>query len=164
MSIPSFDRLFTSREKLVKAVLSLFKKTETIDSIQESLNAKYEKPEGGIPASDLASDVVIGGGDDKADKVTVVDASTMPASLDPNKVYQFGTLTGSVTIPAFSSVSATDTEAKVWCMTFSTSSTAPTITWPSAITKWSGGSSPTINASKSYEVTVMNGIGVIIEA
>ena len=100
----------------------------------------------------------------KSDKVVVVDASTPPSTLDPNKVYQFGTLTGTVTIPAFSSVSAGDTEAKIWCLTFSTSSTAPTITWPAGITAWSGGSTPTINASKSYEVSVMDGIGVIIEA
>lgn len=100
----------------------------------------------------------------KADKVEVVEASTLPDSLDPNKVYQFGTLTGSVTIPAFASVPASDTEAKIWCFTFNTSATAPTITWPAGITAWSGGEAPTINASKSYEVSVMDGIGVIIEA
>ena len=99
----------------------------------------------------------------KADKIIVVDASTLPSTLDPNKVYSFGTLTGSVTIPAFSSVAAEDTEAKIWCFTFNTSTTAPTITWPAGITAWSGGNAPTINASKSYEVSVMDGIGVIIE-
>ena len=98
-----------------------------------------------------------------ASKVVVVSVSSLPSSLDPNKVYQLGELTGAVTIPAFSSVSAGDTEAKIWCFTFSTSSTAPTITWPAGITAWNGGSAPTINASKSYEVSVMNGIGVIIE-
>ena len=99
----------------------------------------------------------------KADKVVVVDASTLPASLEPNKVYQMGTLTGSVTIPPFSAVASGDTEAKIWCFTFSTGSTAPTITWPAGITGWSGGSAPTISASKSYEVSVMDGIAVIIE-
>ena len=112
----------------------------------------------GIASADITS------WNGKAEKVVVVNASTLPASLDPNKVYQFGTLTGTVTIPAFASVASGDTEAKVWCFTFNTSSTAPTITWPAAITGWSGGSAPTINASKSYEVSVMDGIGVIIEA
>ena len=100
----------------------------------------------------------------KADKTVVVNAATLPASLEPNKVYQMGTLTGSVTIPAFAAVASGDTEVKIWCFTFNTSTTAPTITWPAGITAWSGGSAPTINASKSYEVTVMDGIGVIIEA
>lgn len=100
----------------------------------------------------------------KADKVTTIDASTFPAWLEPNVVYQFGTLTGDTTFPTFANVPVGDTEVKIWCFTFSTSTTAPTITWPAAITGWSGGSAPTINASKSYEVTVMDGIGVIIEA
>ena len=145
-------------------------------------NGKYTKPASGIPASDIESGVIptvptnvsaftndagyltshqdING---KADKVVVVDASTLPASLEPNKVYQMGTLTGSVTIPPFSAVASGDTEAKIWCFTFSTGSTAPTITWPAGITGWSGGSAPTISASKSYEVSVMDGIAVIIE-
>lgn len=102
---------------------------------------------------------------EKADKVIVMDASTLPSSLDPNKVYQMGTLTGSVTIPAFSAVaSGNNTEVKIWCFTFNTSTTAPTITWPAAITNWVGGSAPIIDASKKYEVTVMDGIGAIMEA
>lgn len=100
----------------------------------------------------------------KADKVVVVNAATLPASLEPNKVYQMGTLTGSVTIPAFASIAAGDTEAKIWCFTFNTSTTAPTIVWPAGIVAWNGGDAPTINADASYEVTVMDGIGVIIEA
>lgn len=99
-----------------------------------------------------------------AEKVVVVDASTMPSTLDSNKVYQFGTLTGSVTIPPFASVPSGDNEAKIWCFTFETGTTAPTITWSAGITNWVGGSAPTINASKKYEVSVMDGIGAILEA
>ena len=141
-------------------------KTDLASAVQTSLgkaDTAYQKPSAGIPASDLASGVIpdVSG---KADKVVVVDASTLPSTLDPNKVYQMGTLTGSVTIPAFSAVASGDTEAKIWCFTFNTSTTAPTITWPVAITNWVGGSAPTINASKNYEVTVMDGIGAIMEA
>lgn len=114
---------------------------------------------GALPDSTVIPDV-----SGKADKVIVVNAATLPASLEPNKVYQMGTLTGSVTIPAFASVAAGDTEAKIWCFTFNTSSTAPTIVWPAGIVSWNGGDAPTINADASYEVTVMDGIGVIIEA
>jgi hypothetical protein len=99
-----------------------------------------------------------------AEKIVVVDASTMPSTLAPNKVYQFGTLTGSVTIPPFASVPSGDNEAKIWCFTFETGTTAPTITWSAGITNWVGGSAPTINAGKKYEVSVMNGIGAILEA
>lgn len=96
----------------------------------------------------------------KADKTLV--ASTMPSrGFLPNVVYNLGTLSGNTT---FSMAAATDnTIANIWCWTFTTPSTAPTIIWPVGIT-WSGGSQPTINASKSYEITVMNGLATIIES
>lgn len=100
----------------------------------------------------------------KADKVVYVDASTPPSTMDANKVYQYGTLSGNTTFPAFTAVSSGDTEVKIWCWTFTTPSTAPTITWPAGITAWNGGSAPTINASKNYEVSVMDGVACIIES
>ena len=152
----------------------------------------YQKPATGIPASDLAAAVQTSLGkadtalqtetdpvfsaspaagitsgdiadwDGKADPIPVVDASTIPASMDADKVYQYGTLSGDTTFPALNA--PTDlTVAHVYCWTFTTPATAPTITWPSAITSWAGGSAPTINASKSYEVSVMDGFATIIE-
>lgn len=94
--------------------------------------------------------------------IPVVDASTIPASMDADKVYQYGTLSGDTTFPALATPSDL-TVAHVYCWTFTTPATAPTITWPSAITSWAGGSAPTINASKSYEVSVMDGFATIIE-
>lgn len=95
--------------------------------------------------------------------VMVEDASTPPASMAPNTVYQYGTLSGDTTFPALATPTEPDI-ANVYCWTFATPSTAPTITWPAAITSWPGGSAPTINASKSYEVSVMDGLATIIEA
>lgn len=153
----------------------------------------FQKPSGGIPASDLAAAVQTSLGkadtavqtesdpvfsaspaagitsgdiadwDDKADPIPVVDASTIPASMDADKVYKYGTLSGDTTFPALN-IPTDLTVAHVYCWTFTTPATAPTITWPSAITSWAGGSAPTINASKSYEVSVMDGIATIIEA
>jgi hypothetical protein len=100
---------------------------------------------------------------DFATPIPVVDASTIPASMDADKVYQYGTLSGDTTFPALNT--PTDlTVAHVYCWTFTTPATAPTITWPVAITSWAGGSAPTINASKSYEVSVMDGLATIIES
>lgn len=99
----------------------------------------------------------------KADKVVYVDASTPPSTMDANKVYQYGALSGNTTFPAFTAVSPSDTEVKIWCWTFTTPSTAPTITWPAEITSWNGGSAPTINAGMNYEVSVMGGVACIIE-
>ena len=94
--------------------------------------------------------------------VMVEDASTPPASMAPNNVYQYGTLSGNTTFPPLATPTEPDI-ANVYCWTFATPATAPTITWPSAITSWAGGSAPTINASKSYEVSVMDGFATIIE-
>lgn len=94
--------------------------------------------------------------------VMVEDASTPPASMAPNTVYKYGTLSGDTTFPLLATPTEPDI-ANVYCWTFSTPSTAPTITWPVAITSWAGGSAPTINASKSYEVSVMDGFATIIE-
>lgn len=123
-------------------------------------NAKYTKPSNGIPSSDLESGVIpdVSG---KADK-TLVSSSMPSGGFLPNVVYNLGTLSGNTT---FSMAAATDnTIANIWCWTFTTPSTAPTITWPAGITGWNGGSQPTINASKSYEITVMNGLATIIES
>lgn len=95
--------------------------------------------------------------------VMVEDASTPPASMAPNTVYQYGALSGNTTFPPLATPTEPDI-ANVYCWTFSTPSTAPTITWPTAITSWAGGSAPTINASKTYEVSVMDGLATIIEA
>lgn len=95
--------------------------------------------------------------------VMVEDASTPPASMAPNNVYQYGTLSGNTTFPPLATPTEPDI-ANVYCWTFATPSTAPTITWPVAITDWAGGSAPTINASKKYEVSVMDGVATIIEA
>lgn len=95
--------------------------------------------------------------------VMVEDASTPPASMAPNNVYQYGTLSGNTTFPPLATPTEPDI-ANVYCWTFETPATAPTITWPTAIIGWAGGSAPTINANKQYEVSVMDGIACIVES
>ena len=94
--------------------------------------------------------------------IMVEDATTPPASMAPNNVYKYGTLSGNTTFPPLATPTEPDI-ANVYCWTFTTPATAPTITWPIGITAWAGGSAPTINASKSYEVSVMDGFATIIE-
>ncbi len=135
---------------------SLGKADTALQSYTESDPVFSGSPAAGITSGDIAD------WDGKAAPIPVVDASTIPASMDADKVYQYGTLSGDTTFPALNA--PTDlTVAHVYCWTFTTPSTAPTITWPSGITSWAGGSAPTINASKSYEVSVMDGFATIIE-
>ena len=140
----------------------------------------YSKPSGGIPANDLADDVIPSvpniSTNVKTDKnsdvktaspkavyseVHPATASSQPAGgFLPNVFYNLGTLTGSVTFALATPADATIVNHYYW--TFETSSTAPTITWPNGIT-WLGGSAPTINSNKHYEISVLNGIGTFME-
>lgn len=91
-----------------------------------------------------------------------VVGTTVPFSgMEPNKLYKLGTITGSKTFTLASPTNNSIENHYFW--TFETSSTAPTITWPNAITSWYGGSTPTINANKHYEVSLLNGVAVCME-
>ena len=95
---------------------------------------------------------------ENASSTTIV--TTQPASFLPNTVYDLGTITGTVT---FALATPTDnTIANPYYWTFETSSTAPNITWPANIV-WSGGSAPTINTSKHYEIYIRNNYARYLE-
>lgn len=96
------------------------------------------------------------------DEVHPAVGSSQPAGgMLPNVFYDLGTLSGDTT---FSFATPSDnTIENEYMFEFTTPSTAPTITWPNAITGWSGGTAPTISASKTYQVSVLNGLGVIAE-
>lgn len=83
-----------------------------------------------------------------------VQSSQPAGGFAPNVVYDLGTLTGMVTFALASPTDNTIPNAYHW--TFDTGSTAPTITWPSGIV-WPDGFTPSVDASKHYEVLVRNG-------
>lgn len=113
--------------------------------------------------TDKASDVMVASPKSVYDEVHPATSNSIPAGgLVPNVLYKLGTLTGSVTI-----VFATPEDANVeneYKFTFDTSSTAPTITWPAAITKWAGNALdsglPNVETDTYYEVSVVDGLSV----
>lgn len=98
-----------------------------------------------------------------SDEIHVITVTTAPDNMLPDVIYNYGTLSGNTTFPALQAPEEDD-EMHIYCWTFTTPTTAPTITWPVAITGWAGGETPEIEAGKYYEVTVMNGIGAILSA
>lgn len=87
--------------------------------------------------------------------------TTQPAGgFAPNIVYDLGELTGTVTFALATPADANIANAYYW--TFSTGSTAPTITWPANLS-WAGGSAPTIAANKKYEIMIRNGCASALE-
>ena len=140
----------------------------------------YSKPSGGIPASDLASGVIptvptisTNIVTDKASDAKTASPKAVYNEIHPakgssqpsggfvaNTMYVLGTITGSVT---FSLATPSDSNiVNHYYWTFDTSSTAPTITWPSGLS-WYGGSAPTVSASKHYEISVMNNVAISME-
>lgn len=91
--------------------------------------------------------------------------SAQPATgLKPNVLYRLGELDGEVAITL-----ATPDDANVeneYKLTFDTGGTVPTITWPVGIT-WAGNclsdGAPAPHANKHYEVSIEDGIGLILE-
>ena len=88
-----------------------------------------------------------------------VETSNPSGGFLPDVVYSLGTLTGTVT---FTLAAAVTGNVNHYFWMFDTSSTAPTITWPTGIT-WASGSAPTVAASKHYEISVLNGIAYYSE-
>lgn len=88
-------------------------------------------------------------------------ASTQPAGgMLPNVLYNFGELSGDTTFSLASAVDQSVANHYFW--TFEIGATVPTVSWPSGLT-WSGGSAPTVVASKHYEISVLGGIAVYLE-
>ena len=130
-----------------------------------------DEPQGGELSTDVVTDknsnVKASTPKSVYDFVKPQSQSSIPAGgLQPGILYNLSVLTGSVTIDL-----ATPADANVaneYAFTFATGSTAPTITWPSGLLGWAGNcvdsnGVPEIKASKFYEVSILNGIGAIME-
>lgn len=94
----------------------------------------------------------------KADKVLV--STSMPSGgFLPNVKYNLGVITGSRT---FTLATPTDEAIKnEYMFEFATGATPPTITWPSV--RWGYNLYPLIEADKSYQVSIENGLAIIVE-
>lgn len=102
------------------------------------------------------------------DAVNPAVASTQPAGgMLPNICYEYGTLSADTTF-ALDSTNVDSSIVNIYYWIFSTSSTAPTITFPNDITAWAGNclsnGAPVIAASKRYEISVKDGVAFIIES
>lgn len=143
--------------------------------------APYVIPSGGIPSTDIASGVIpkvptisTNVVSDKASDTKTSSPKSVYSEIHPTKGtsqpsggmlpnvwYDLGTISSNTTFSVASPSDSNITNHYFW--TFDTGSSAPTITWPNAITSWYGGSAPTINANKHYEVSLLNGVAVCME-
>ena len=115
--------------------------------------------------ADKASDLKTASPKAVYDFVCPPKASSQPqGGMASGIFYDLGTLTGAVTISLAAPSDASI--ANEYRFTFVAGSTAPTITWPAGV-EWAGGcvesGAPVITGGNSYEVSIMDGKGLIAE-
>lgn len=86
----------------------------------------------------------------------VFSGSQATKQLSPNKFYKFEEGPGSLTITLAAEESGILNE---YMFEFATGSTPTTLSVPDTV-KWSGGSAPTIEANKTYQVSIVNNLAV----
>lgn len=90
--------------------------------------------------------------------LTIPD-STASQELAPNALYIFATRTSTLTLTLGTPIVGIANEYHFFVVC---GSTAPTIIFPAGIS-WNGGSAPTIAASKTYEVSILNNVAAYFE-
>lgn len=94
-------------------------------------------------------------------KMSLTATSLPENGMLPDVFYNLGTLSGDTT---FSLATPSDnTVLNHYYFCFDTPSPAPTITWPTGLT-WVGGSTLLVEASKHYEVSIINNVAAYLEA
>ena len=101
-------------------------------------------------ATDLAAKA------DKVTEVTVSDDGAVTQALDPGKIYHF---TGALTALTITLNAPASGQLAQYHFDFNSGSTAATLTLPNTVTMPSGF---TVEASKHYEIDILNGYGVVV--
>ena len=91
----------------------------------------------------------------KPTKMEDAGSGTVTKQIKPNTFYKFGEV-ASLTITLAAEESGIENEYK---FEFVSGSTPTTLSLPDSI-KWSGGSAPTIEANKTYQVSIVNNLAV----
>ena len=95
---------------------------------------------------------------DEAIPVEVESVTSTSKSIEPNKYYKWTSAMSSLTITL-----ATPTNTSIlnnYMFEFTTSSSGCTLNVPSTV-KWANGEAPTIEASKTYQVSIINNLAVV---
>lgn len=96
------------------------------------------------------------GDDGKNYSVEVVESTTTTLEIQPNKFYKFGEVTElSLTLSEITDT----TQLNEFMFEFVSGSTATTLTLPSTV-KWL--ETPTIEANKTYQCSIVNNIGILV--
>lgn len=180
-------------DTLVTLITDTGSDPELVNTYTARMQPLYFLPSGGIPSTDLASGVQTSlgladtalqsytetdptvpawakaankpsytasevGAAPAVTEVTVSDAGAVTQALDAGKIYHF---TGALTSLAITLNAAGTGQLSQYHFDFDSGSTAPTVTLPGTVTMQGGTFTP--EASKHYEVDILNGYGVFAE-
>lgn len=90
--------------------------------------------------------------------VPVESVTSTSKSIEPNKYYKWTSAMSSLTITL--ATPANTSRLNNYMFEFTTSSSGCTLNVPSTI-KWANGEAPTIEASKTYQVSIINNLAVV---
>lgn len=137
-------------------------------SEKQTWNNKYDKPNSGIPKTDLASavqtsldkaDTALQSHQDisgKANKISVVQTSASTIEINSNTFYKFGEVASlNITLASITD----NTIYNEYMFEFVSGTTATTLTLPSSI-KWL--ETPTIDANKIYQCSIVDNVGLLV--
>lgn len=120
-------------------------------------SAKYSRGDHVHPTdTSRAAASALAGKADKVTEVTVSDDGAVTQALDPEKIYHF---TGTLTALTIDLTTPASGQLAHYHFDFDSGSTAPTLTLPQTVTMPSGF---TVEASKHYEIDILNGYGAVM--
>lgn len=125
---------------------------ETADDTPAENSDKLLSSKGAFDAINTAKSEV-----DTGSSVTVTDSGAVVRELVPDKFYSFTGGITSLNITLGASKAGRENEYKGQ---FVAGSVVPTVTFPNTVS-WVGGA-PVIEANKTYQFSILNGIGVIV--
>lgn len=102
---------------------------------------------------------LVGSGDVKVGYKTLQTSTSSSMTLTPN-VYHRNTNTSLSTLTISLGAISDDTILNEYFVEFTTRSTGTTVNLPSGI-KWANGEAPTFEASTTYQISIINNLGVV---
>ena len=148
------DALTYMEEHIMPEYSNLAKQGSNANANISDIQAKIGTPASGQP-SDLFAAIAANAGI----PTMTIPATTSSQELAPNTLYIFAERMADLTLTLGSPITGIANEYHCFIIV---GGTAPTITWPSGIS-WNGGSAPTIAASKTYEVSILNNVAAYFE-
>ena len=128
---------------------------------ESDLTNKQETLVSGSNIKTINGQNIMGSGDLKVGTMTVTTTTASTMSLSPN-IYYRNTSTSLSSLSISLNNTTDNTITNEYIVEFTTSSSGTTISLPNTI-KWSNGEMPTFEANTTYQISIINNLGVCMK-